>query len=59
MILFSNLPVMEWFMVKKKKENNFKTQPFNHKQIKWQEFLREKNIWFTVVLKKRDSFFIR
>lgn len=42
---------------KKKKEKNFKTQPFNHKQIKWQEFLREKNIWFTVVLKKRGIFY--
>lgn len=58
MILFSNLPVMEWFMVKKKKEKNFKTQPFNHKQIKWQEFLREKNIWFTVVLKKKERGFL-
>lgn len=49
---------MEWFMVKKKKEKNFKTQPFNHKQIKWQEFLREKNIWFTVVLKKKERGFL-
>lgn len=32
MILFSNLLVMEWFMVKKKKkEKNFKIQFFNYK----------------------------